>query len=647
MGGSNMKNGFKKGIIAIICVFAILFGLCSQGVFAASSKRNSLKSVSVDFNSLIAPTGNVSAYEDFGADILKDLKECKSPIDVSSYNYTLEQMKEALAYIQFDIPEAFNASFSITYTLANKAISLDVTYKLSKSDYDKVLSAIKTIAEGMISDIKGSNLTDAEKVLLVHDRLATWCEYDTSASSNDEGSEYRYSMVGLFLNKKAVCMGYADAFNYIMSMLGIESYCCNSTALNHTWNIVIVDGEKYHCDVTFDDPTDDTYGRVYHDFVLASTAAITANLHNATDYDSTPTDTTYDNYFWRDLMSSVQYLNGKVYYADSVQMKIFSYTPPYSASVTPNEEKDLRNTNWGYYSKLRNGNKANCWSSLISNGTNLFYTTQNSIYTLSGDKVYTDTEDSETDILLLGAKYYNGSFYIDRGVIVSGKTVQTREIYSVIFDYGTKGNDITLESLGIKYDSTEESTTESTTIVTTTTATTTKKDDSSTSSTGTTGTTTTPTSKPEITTSATTKKDDSSTSSTGTTGTTTTPTPKPEITTTTTTTTKPTVNAKIEIRNYKNSVSVSYRTTCTFTYTGSLPSGTTVQWYVNGQNRGTGNSVTVSQAKSDFTVKCVAVNNGKIIAESQTQTVHVDIGFFAKLVAWFKSLFGSLPTYNQ
>jgi hypothetical protein len=242
-----MKNGFKKGLVAIICVFAILFGLCSQGVFAASSKRNSLSSVSVDFNSLSAPTGDVSAYEDFGADILKDLKECKSPIDVSSYNYTVEQAEEAWAYVHYDVPEAFNASLSsISYiTESNKAISLNVTYKLSKSDFDKVLSAIKIIAEGMISDIKGSNLSDAEKVLLVHDRLATWCEYDTSASSNDDkGTEYRYSMVGLFLNKKAVCMGYADAFNYLMSMLGIESYCCNSTALKHAWNIVVVDGKK-------------------------------------------------------------------------------------------------------------------------------------------------------------------------------------------------------------------------------------------------------------------------------------------------------------------------------------------------------------------------------------------------------------------
>lgn len=636
-----MKNGFKKALIAIVCVFAILFGLCSQGVFAASSKRNSLSSVSVDFNSLSAPTGNVSAYEDFGADILKDLKECKSPIDVSSYNYTVEQAEEAWAYVHYDVPEAFNASLSsISYiTESNKAISLNVTYKLSKSDFDKVLSAIKTIAEGMISDIKGSNLSDAEKVLLVHDRLATWCEYDTSASSNDDkGTEYRYSMVGLFLNKKAVCMGYADAFNYLMSMLGIESYCCNSTALKHAWNIVVVDGKKYHCDITFDDQTPDTYGRVGHSFVLASTAAITANMHKATDYDSTPTDTTYDNYFWGDSISSFQYFNGKVYFVNSVEKKICSYTPPYLYSATTTDtEKDLSDTKWGFYYSLSNGNKAKCLSSLASDGTNIFYSTQSGVYKLNGENEYTSTDTSDKNLLVTGFKYYNGSFYVDRIEIVSGEIVNSRELYSVTIDHGTKGNDITLESLGVKNDSTEETTTESTTGSTTepTTGSTTKS-------------TTTPTSKPEITTTTTTtKKDDSSTSSTGTTGTTTTPTPKPEITTTTATTTKPTVNAKIEIRNYKNSVSVSYRTTCTFTYTGSLPSGTTVQWYVNGQNRGTGNSVTVSQAKSNFTVKCVAVNNGKIIAESQTQTVHVDTGFFAKLVAWFKSLFGSLPSYNQ
>ncbi len=456
-----MKNGAEKGVIAIVCVFAILFGLCSQGAFAASSKRNALNSVSVDFNSLSAPTGNLSAYEDIGAYILKEMKECKSPIDVSSYNYTLEQMREAWAYVQYNIPEAFNASeFSITYTLADKAVSLNITYKLSKSDYDKVLRAIKTIAEGMISDIKGSKLSDAEKVLLVHDRLATWCEYDMSAISTEKASEYSYSMVGLFLNKKAVCMGYAAAFNYIMSMLGIESYCCNSKTLQHAWNIVIVDGKKYHCDVTFDDATPDVYGKVLHSFVLSSTEALKNNSHDASDYDSTPTDTTYDNYFWNDSISSFQYPNGKIYFANSVEKKIYSYTPPYSPSTTFVEEKDLSKANLSFYYGLSNGRNAYPIS-LASDGKDIFYTTGSGIYTLDGKNVYTVTGDSGKNMCISGTKYYNGAFYIDRAEINSGKVNISRELYSEIFDYSTKSNDITLESLGIKID-TEETTTENT-----------------------------------------------------------------------------------------------------------------------------------------------------------------------------------------
>ncbi len=40
-------------------------------------------------------------------------------------------------------------------------------------------TAYKKIADSMLSDIKGNTaLTDKEKLLILHDKIAVWCEYD-------------------------------------------------------------------------------------------------------------------------------------------------------------------------------------------------------------------------------------------------------------------------------------------------------------------------------------------------------------------------------------------------------------------------------------------------------------------------------------
>ena len=46
------------------------------------------------------------------------------------------------------------------------------------------------------------------------------------------------------------------------------------------------------------------------------------------------------------------------------------------------------------------------------------------------------------------------------------------------------------------------------------------------------------------------------------------------------------------------------------------------------------------------TVKLLAAD-GEVLAESETETVKVNQSFFQKLIAFFKGLFGLLPTITQ
>ncbi|MCR4615628.1 MAG: hypothetical protein K5756_05715 [Clostridiales bacterium] len=55
----------------------------------------------------------------------------------------------------------------------------------------------------------------------------------------------------------------------------------------------------------------------------------------------------------------------------------------------------------------------------------------------------------------------------------------------------------------------------------------------------------------------------------------------------------------------------------------------------------------MTKATKSFTVQVKYIKDGKTLAESGVEKVNVKTGFFAKLVAFFRMLFGSLPKVVQ
>ena len=104
----------------------------------------------------------------------------------------------------------------------------------------------------------------------------------------------------------------------------------------------------------------------------------------------------------------------------------------------------------------------------------------------------------------------------------------------------------------------------------------------------------------------------------------------------------------IEIHNWVESRTVDYRTTITFSAdVTNQVDGASVHWYIAGQNKGTGDTYTFKEAKQKFTVQAKYMKDGKILAESEIETVNVKTGLFAKLKAFFRALFGRLPKVVQ
>ena len=108
------------------------------------------------------------------------------------------------------------------------------------------------------------------------------------------------------------------------------------------------------------------------------------------------------------------------------------------------------------------------------------------------------------------------------------------------------------------------------------------------------------------------------------------------------------VQPQISIKGFTENKYVDYRTTITFkAEVADKPAVGEIRWYINGVYSGSGEKYTMTEVKANFTVQAKFETSKEILSMTEIETVNVNTGFFAKLVAFFKGLFGKLPSGTQ
>ena len=111
-------------------------------------------------------------------------------------------------------------------------------------------------AEQVIDQIVRPGMSEYDKVKAIHDYIINTTQYDVDGLESGDFAETSFSAVGVFVYGKAVCQGYAYAFELLCELVGIE--CEYVTGFgnggDHGWNQVKVDGVWYNIDLTWDDP---------------------------------------------------------------------------------------------------------------------------------------------------------------------------------------------------------------------------------------------------------------------------------------------------------------------------------------------------------------------------------------------------------
>ena len=245
--------------------------------------------------------------------VVNALKRFDETIDVSKfaveYGWDYDKISDLYDDILWNHPEVFWVSkcgrhqwwIGVDKKITRYIIK-DVPYAFEKDEYTRRQAEFDTAVVKALE--KASAATDeVTKALRLHDYIIENCEYDVVARDSHDQSPLARTAYSALVRRKAVCEGYAMAYRYLLSRVGIASEEVLSDAMNHCWNYVRLGENWYHVDVTWDDPVSrggKPTGIVSRENFLLSDAAIRVKEHYDWDVRGLPpaSDTTYDNHDW-------------------------------------------------------------------------------------------------------------------------------------------------------------------------------------------------------------------------------------------------------------------------------------------------------------------------------------------------------------
>ena len=215
------------------------------------------------------------------------LAACEESIDLSPYAISTDRLGELFTYVMNTHPELFHVAgrLGYTYNRAGQVLSVSPSYTLAGEALTAARRLYRQTVEAFCADLEAARRrvaafsvltagdsaggwSQADTVLFLHDWLADRYAYDLSGT--------RFDAYSLFRDGVGVCQAYALAFLALGKAAGLEVDMVTSTAMDHAWNHVRVDGVWYHVDVTRDDPivTGEGAPPVNHDRFLLSDSAL-------------------------------------------------------------------------------------------------------------------------------------------------------------------------------------------------------------------------------------------------------------------------------------------------------------------------------------------------------------------------------------
>ena len=238
--------------------------------------------------------------------IVQSLLEGKEEIDISQYQIPVIYIDQIISEALNENPQFFYVSFDDCIVEGTTAMSVIPIYEGSREEIARASAAYEQAVAKALANID-SSMSAMEKAFVLHDYLVSHCEYDQTLS--------KFTAEDALVYGSAVCQGYTLAYEDLMQRAGIECENVPSNEMNHIWNMILIYGNWYHVDTTWDDPVN-VAAKSYcgHKNFLASDAKITETEHRGWYAPHQASSTRFDNAEWKNWESILCKYQGDWYY---------------------------------------------------------------------------------------------------------------------------------------------------------------------------------------------------------------------------------------------------------------------------------------------------------------------------------------------
>lgn len=415
-----------KKITGLLLVLALTLSLLT-GIFSIPVIAKDANGDETTYDKLIAFEQKYDV-EAIRAVLSEGFAACSSSIDLFGFGIELSDINGLKFLMYKDMPEAFHLQNSFSYSYGGDYLaSLIPSYTMTAEEYASARAEFDARTAELVSGVAGNgSLTDVDKALILHDRLAVQTQYAYLPNGFPDSSEA--TAYSALVGRRSVCEGYTLAYIHLLRQVGIRSYYCDSTAMNHAWNLIFIGGKAYHTDVTWDSYVAYMTGYIIHDHFLLSSGGIGSDhvvpntSDPAPDFELLPEDDTYedDGYFWHNADSEIVLLNGEMYYVDSDLGRLIRVSD--GAELLDIEGKWTIYEGGGLY-------YPGCYSRLVSYGGFLYYSAPQSVYrydpaTGTNEEIYNINQPEGINIYGFG--YENNELIIEYyGEMLLDRTMPT------------------------------------------------------------------------------------------------------------------------------------------------------------------------------------------------------------------------------
>lgn len=257
-----------------------------------SLKYDGMKGIDISDNTLICASeynnGKFGEVKRFSYVILKDTTDYKcaygyntlSNADKAIYNVIYDAMESfekkivfgnrGLSYtkiqrlvrcVNYDNPLLFQAPLAVFswHGTADNVTSITISYDYTSYETASYRKMVEERVDGILQKADGS-VSLVEYIDKIRTDIMLSAAYDDTLSRKNS-----YECIGVLLDKYGVCESYSRAFQYACQRIGVNCMLVvgQSEGEGHMWNMLMLENDWYHMDLTWDDGL---YNTVYSDY---------------------------------------------------------------------------------------------------------------------------------------------------------------------------------------------------------------------------------------------------------------------------------------------------------------------------------------------------------------------------------------------